>query len=188
MSPQRLLLALCLFTLPFAGSTLAKEDAPFPPPPKDVSSVAKLVSENEPGEKLVVTGTVYNSDRKTPLPDFILYVYQTDATGVYNKADGNWQRPRIRGWVKTDKNGRYELRTIKPGSYPGSRNPAHIHVIVKPPDGEPTWIDDFLFAGDPFLSEQQNARPNEEDAFCHIMKIERDGDGTLHCKRDIIVR
>lgn len=103
MSLAQRLFALCLIVLALAGSTLAKEDAPFPPPPKDVSSVATLVSGSEPGEKLVVTGTVYKSDRKTPLPDFILYVYQTDATGMYNKADGNWQRPRIHGWVKTER-------------------------------------------------------------------------------------
>ncbi|MEX2088444.1 MAG: hypothetical protein WEB62_01690, partial [Bacteroidota bacterium] len=55
---------------------------------------------------------------KTPAAGVLLYVYQTDATGAYNNDDGSWQRPRINGWFRTDKNGRYEIRTIKPGSYP----------------------------------------------------------------------
>ena len=138
---------ICVFVPVFS-----QESAPFPPPPSDVSPVVTLVTADEPGERLIVDGIACSGDGRTPLPGFVLYLYQTDATGVYNKTDGNWQRPRIRGWVRTDSNGKYEIRTIKPGSYPGSRNPAHIHVIVKPSGKDPDWIDEFLFDGDPFRS------------------------------------
>ncbi len=171
---------LCTFV-----PALSQESAPFPPPPSDISHIASMVTENEPGERLIINGIVYAGDGRTPLPGFVLYLYQTDATGVYNKTDGSWQRPRIRGWVRTDSDGKYEIRTIKPGSYPGSRNPAHIHVIVKPADKDPDWIDEFLFDGDPFLSESDRKRVTEEGAFSPVMKVTRDGDGTLRARRDI---
>jgi protocatechuate 3,4-dioxygenase beta subunit len=149
--------------------------------------VATLVTADEPGEKLIISGTVYAEKGGTPLPGFVLYLYQTDATGVYNTTDGSWQGPRIRGWVRTDSDGKYEIRTIKPGSYPGSRNPAHIHVIVKPPGKDPDWIDDFLFEGDPFLTDKDRGRLKGEETFSPVMKVTRDESGMLHCRRDIMI-
>jgi protocatechuate 3,4-dioxygenase beta subunit len=168
-------------------SVTAQEVAPFPPAPDDVSSLATLVGDSEPGEKLVITGTVYQTDRKTPRPGFLLYIYQTDATGMYNRVDGNWQRPRLRGWVKTDRLGRYEIRTIKPGSYPRSNNPAHIHVIVKVGKSDPRWIDDFLFEGDPFLRGSDRELSGTQGTFSPVMRVSRDEQGRLLCRRDIVI-
>jgi protocatechuate 3,4-dioxygenase beta subunit len=164
------------------------EEAPFPPPPSDVSSVATLVSPDEPGEHLTISGRVYKEDGKTPYEGFVLYLYQTDASGVYNRIDGNWQRPRIRGWVKTDDDGRYVVHTIKPGSYPGSRNPAHIHVIVKVPGHDPKWIDDFLFEGDPYVNQAEVKRNRSAGDFSAIMKVHKDGKGKGRCLRNIRIQ
>ncbi|MBX2989818.1 MAG: hypothetical protein KF749_01475 [Bacteroidetes bacterium] len=171
-----------------AASSYSQEAAPYPPAPDNVLSVTTLVAKDEPGAKLVITGTAYKADGKTVYPDLVIYLYQTDATGVYNTADGNWQRPRIRGWVKTDDKGRYEIRTIKPGSYPRSRNPAHIHAIVRLPDEKPKWIDDFLFEGDEFLSERDVQRAAKSGTFSNIMKATIDNDGTLRCTRSIVIQ
>ena len=168
--------------------TNAQEEAPFPPSPGNVSPIATLVSDDEPGERLVITGNVYGADGRTPLPGFVLYLYETDASGVYNKTDRKWWRPRIRGWIRTDEDGRYEIRTIKPGSYPGSRNPAHIHVIAKIEGSEPDWLDDFLFEGDPFLSDKDLKRFESEGRFSPVMKIVRDTTGVLHCTRDFKIQ
>lgn len=171
-----------------ATSSFSQEEAPYPPPPAGVSSVTTLVTKDEPGDRLVITGTVYKADGKTAFPSLVIYLYQTDATGVYNTADGNWQRPRIRGWVKTDEKGRYEIRTIKPGSYPRSRNPAHIHAIIRLPGEKPKWIDDFLFEGDEFLPERDVQRAANSGTFSNIMKATVDSDGTLRCTRDIVMQ
>ncbi len=171
-----------------ATSSFSQEVAPYPPAPAGVSSVTTLVTKDEPGEKLVITGTAYKADGKTVYAGLVIYLYQTDATGVYNTADGNWQRPRIRGWIKTDDKGRYEIRTIKPGSYPRSRNPAHIHAIVRLPGEKPKWIDDFLFEGDEFLSERDVQRAANSGRFSNIMKATVDRDGTLRCTRDIVMQ
>jgi len=94
----------------------------------------KIVSEQESGEPLIVSGTIYSPDGKKPLPGITLYVYQTDVTGRYSTSGGDNRGTRIHGVMKTNAEGRYEFRTIKPGSYPNSRNPAHIHAYVSGPD------------------------------------------------------
>ena len=183
MKSPTYLIACVIATIPTLSHS--QEKAPYPPAPSDASSVATMTSNDEPGEQLVINGIVYEADGRTPISGFVLYLYQTDSSGVYNKTDRSWQRPRIHGWVRTDNDGKYEIRTIKPGSYPGSRNPAHIHAIVKLAGSEAEWIDDFLFEGDPFLSSKDRKRIENEGRFSPVMSIERDEKGVLRCKRDI---
>ena len=153
----------------------------------DTSWSITLVGPNEPGQALIVSGTFYQGDGKTPAPGVRLYVYHTDASGRYNDGKGGTREPRIRGWLTTDARGRYHIRTIKPGSYPGSRNPAHIHAKATAPDGKEEWIDEFLFDDDPFIGEKDRANANGKGEFSHIMKGALDPDGTLHCVRNIIL-
>ena len=119
---------------------------------------------NEEGPKLVVSGTVYKSDGKTPAPGVIIYIYHTDQQGKY-RVTGNetgWEKRhgRIRAWMKTNVNGQYKFYTVRPASYSKTGPPAHIHTIVKEPGKTEYWIDDFLFDDDPFLTitEKNNQR------------------------------
>ncbi|MGZ8843392.1 MAG: dioxygenase family protein, partial [Pyrinomonadaceae bacterium] len=74
-----------------------------------------IVSEQEPGEPLIVSGTIYSPDGKQPLPGITLYVYQTDVTGRYSTSGtgGDNRATRIHGVMRTNADGRYEFRTIK---------------------------------------------------------------------------
>jgi len=145
----------------------------------------KIVSEQEPGEPLIVSGTIYSPDGKKPLPGITLYVYQTDATGRYSTNGGDNRGTRIHGVMRTNAEGRYEFRTIKPGSYPNSRNPAHIHAFVSGPDYPEYWIDEYLFADDPFIKDEDKARAGGQGAFSHILGLKRGSDGILRAVRDI---
>ncbi len=165
----------------------AQDEAPFPAPPDTLSSRAAIVSADEPGEKLVISGTVYASDGKTPFAGLILYFYQTDLSGVYNRTTGSWRSPRLHGWIRTDANGRYELMTIKPGSYPNRRDPAHIHVTVKLPGAGARWLDAYLFEGDPFLSDAEKKQARNEGNFSPVLKLRKSDDGVLTARRDIIL-
>ncbi len=145
-----------------------------------------MTAPSEPGEPLIVGGTIVARDGRTPVEAARLYVYQTDAQGYYapGRPGGNVP-PRLRGWMKTGRDGRYEFRTVKPGSYPGSRNAAHIHASLSAPGYPERWIDEFLFEGDPFLNPREVAASAARGAFANIMKIERGKDGVLRCRRDI---
>ena len=145
----------------------------------------KIVSEQEPGEPLIVSGTIYSPDGKKPLPGITLYVYQTDATGRYSTSGGDNRGTRIHGVMRTNAEGRYEFRTIKPGSYPNSRNPAHIHAYVSGPDYPEYWIDEYLFADDPFIKDEDKQKGGSQGSFSHILSLTRRSDGILRAVRDI---
>lgn len=145
----------------------------------------KIVSEQEPGEPLIVSGTIYSPDGKTPLPGIALYVYQTDATGRYSTSGGDNRGTRIHGVMRTNAQGRYEFRTIKPGSYPNSRNPAHIHAYVSGPEYPEYWIDEFLFADDPFIKDEDKQKASGQGSFAHILSLTRGSDGILRAVRNI---
>jgi protocatechuate 3,4-dioxygenase, beta subunit len=127
---------------------------------------------SEAGPKIVLSGTVYKSDGKTPAPGVILYVYHTDQSGKYRVMgeESGWGRRHgsIRGWMKTNAKGEYKFYTIRPASYSQTGPPAHIHVTVKEPDKNEYWIDDFHFDDDPFLT--PDMRKNQR---------ERGGDGII---------
>lgn len=141
----------------------------------------------EPGPKLVISGTVYKSDGKTPAPGVVLYVYHTDQSGRYRVTGGEqgWARRhgRIRGWMKTNANGAYRFYTVRPASYSKTGPPAHIHVTVKEPDKNEYWIDDFHFDDDPFLTAEDRRRQRNRGGN-GILKLQERG-GVFYGRRNI---
>jgi protocatechuate 3,4-dioxygenase, beta subunit len=160
-----------------------------PKQPANVPWKTTIVAAGEPGEHLIVSGTIYAPDGRTPLEGINLFVYQTDATGVYSTTsqDGDNRGTRIHGLVRSNKEGRYEFRTIKPGSYPNSRNAAHIHAYVSGPDYPEYWIDEYLFDGDPFVTAADRQKFGGKGTFSSILTLQRGGDGILRAVRDIKV-
>lgn len=154
----------------------------------DTSWSITLVSPDEPGDPLVVSGTVFRHDGTTPAAGVRMYLYHTDARGNYSEGNrGGNREPRIRGWLTTDQKGRYRVRTIKPGSYPGSHNPAHIHSKVMLPGGKEQWIEEFLFEDDPYISEKDRKKYAGRGEFSPVMKVIRGDTGILQCTRNIIL-
>ena len=157
--------------------------------PATLSWKTKLAPDGEPGEAMIISGTIYKRDGKTPAPDVILYVYQTDNNGRYTPASKQVDAKRhghLRGWVKTDVQGRYEFKTIRPASYPNSKNPQHIHPIIKEPGLSLYWIDEFLFEDDPVLTDQEKASQPKRGG-SGIITLSKNSDGVWIGKRDIIL-
>jgi protocatechuate 3,4-dioxygenase beta subunit len=100
----------------------------------NIEPYASLFNTNEKGERLEISGTIYQPDGKTPADGIILYVYQTAASGHYEPGEnqtGDVKRHgRIRGWVKSNQKGEYKFSTIRPGHYPNATFAAHILRIL----------------------------------------------------------
>ncbi len=130
---------------------------------KDLVYTDTLPDFYDQGPRIEISGTVLHNDGKTPAADIIMYVYHTDQTGIYPKKgnETGWAKRHgyIRGWIKTDKNGIYKFYTLVPASYPQSKNPKHIHATIKEPGKSEYWIDDYFFAEDPFLQNENSSRP-----------------------------
>lgn len=163
---------------------------------RDFAAVGKttIVTIDEPGEPLIVSGTVYRSDGK-PAKNALIYMYQTSSTGWYSdKAyhisgnEGDHRHARLFGYLRTDENGRYEIRTIKPGGYPGSELPAHIHFFVTAGEGQGAGSVglEIQFADDPRLTPAMLERSKRDGSI--ICKTRPAPDGTLHADVDITMR
>ena len=109
----------------------------------------KLANDDEPGQKLILRGAVYSEDCYTPLPGTLIEVWHADDEGRYDKKrPGDFLEAappfHLRGMLKTDAKGRYEIQTIVPGAYPippdvpglehygGLTRARHIHIKILP--------------------------------------------------------
>lgn len=170
--------------VPVIGLPCEGCEAVFVGMPDTLSFRARIAPETEPGEPMVIHGTVHDVDG-SPAPGVIVYAYHTDATGVYPPDDdySGWARRhgRLRGWAITDDRGRYRFDTIRPASYPDQANPAHVHMHVIEPDCCTYYIDSIHFADDPLLEARDPAgaarggsglvQPRREDG---VWVVERD--------------
>jgi hypothetical protein len=82
-----------------------------------------LIEEGVVGEPFTLTGYVFDKDCN-PVAGVWLDFWQADGNGNYDNAGY-----RLRGHQFTDKQGKYILKTVVPGAYPGRTN--HIHVKVR---------------------------------------------------------
>jgi protocatechuate 3,4-dioxygenase beta subunit len=112
-----------------------------------------ITTPEEPGKKIKVIATIINKAGQ-PVSNALIYLYQTDSRGWYAantphvlQNEGDMRHARLFGYVKTDKNGRIELHTVKPSGYPQSDLPAHIHVHVWA-EGYSNFVNEFLFDDD----------------------------------------
>lgn len=144
--------------------------------PKTIRSSDTSAGWFENGQKLIVSGVVYKLDGVTPAADVILYYWQTDSKGYYApdpslniKAS---RHGKIRGWVKTDKNGRYQIYTNRPAPYPDRSEPAHIHISLKEPAiRNEYYIDELVFDDDVLLLEKRRKQAFENRGGSGILRV-----------------
>jgi protocatechuate 3,4-dioxygenase beta subunit len=144
------------------------------------TAVDTLPDFNSGGQKIKVTGTIFKPDGKTPAPGVVLYLYHTDLKGFYTPGsrETGWGRRHgyNRGWVITDKEGRYTFYTIKPGVYPDRSEPAHIHPTILEPNGKYYWLGSYYFEGDSLLTEKETNPYGPRGGSDGILRLEREGD------------
>jgi protocatechuate 3,4-dioxygenase beta subunit len=100
-----------------------------------------VVNSTEPGVRIVVNGTVTNSQGK-PLANILLYFYHTSDKGWYSdtgvhirEVEGDYRHSRLFGYIRTDANGKFTIKTIRPNGYPQSDFAGHIHIQLWKADG-----------------------------------------------------
>lgn len=163
--------------------------------PPVISSTDTSPGWRQNGQKILITGTVWQPDGKTPAPNIIIYYYQTNTEGRYLHQPGEARslppngegqtHGYIRGWVKTDSNGCYAIYTVRPGSYPGGDNPAHIHPTIQEPGKEAYYIDDFVFDDDKLLTTALR-RKMENRGGSGVLRMARQGN-LLIGERNIVL-
>ncbi len=153
--------------------------------PADSSWRIVLIRPDEAGEPMVVTGTVFAADGRTPVAGVEVHVYHTDAEGYYRKGNNDSSHPRLQGTMMTNAAGKYEYRTIRPGPYPGGGNPAHVHYEISRA-GHGRQYDELQFEGDPILGQAGRLTGAQKaNAFAEVRPISRDDKGVWRVVKDI---
>ncbi len=170
-------------TTPVIGGPCQGCEFAFQGLPAALTSDARIAPPDEPGEPLVLAGTVRHLD-DTPAAGIIVYAYHTDRDGIYPK-DTTFHG-RLRGWARTDAEGRYRFTTIRPAGYPDGAETAHIHLHVIEPGVGTYYIDNVIFDDDPDLPprlRQQAAHGRGGSGLTYPKKT----DGVWHIQRDIVL-
>lgn len=105
--------------------TLAQTEGPFfkPSSPERI----ELIEAGMAGQPIELIGFVLTRNCK-PIAGALLDFWQADGKGEYDNSGF-----RLRGHQFTDADGRFRLKTVVPGVYPGRTR--HIHVKVQPRGG-----------------------------------------------------
>jgi protocatechuate 3,4-dioxygenase beta subunit len=115
--------------------------------------------EGEPlGERIVVFGRLLDGAGR-PIRDSLIEIWQANAAGRYRHRWDRWPAPLDPnfsggGRFVTDREGRYEFTTIKPGAYPWGNHenawrPAHIHFSLLGRAFSQRLVTQMYFPGDP---------------------------------------
>jgi len=145
-------------------------------------AVGRIAPEGTEGEPMILEGTVRTPDGD-PAAGVVVYAYHTDVRGIY--PDAGTRHGALRAWALTGEDGRYRFETIRPGGYPGSGAPQHIHMHVIEPDRATYWIDDVLFTDDPRLGDPD--RHVRGRGGRGIVTPTRGDDGVWLARRDIVL-
>ena len=180
---MRISAALIALTLLACGPAVAEGDPVFvrmweeaqKDRPARIPEQGRIAPEGEPGQPMRIRGTAYLQDGRTPAAGVVIFAYQTDARGLYHEeGERTW---RLHGWARTDRRGRFELLTIRPGVYPNRSTPAHVHFTMEGNGLSRRWTGDLEFADDPLLTDARKSRSSEAGRFGSIRPVVRDQNG-----------
>ena len=139
-------------------------------------SEVSLLPPGEPGQPLVVRGAVKDQQGK-PVVDALVYAYQTSQKGWYSDRaphfrgmDANELHARLFGYVRTDAAGQFVLHTIRPGGYPNSPTPEHIHLHIDL-GKQNLFVGGVVFDDDARLTREMRAQPGRDV----IAKVDKEG-------------
>jgi protocatechuate 3,4-dioxygenase, beta subunit len=150
--------------------------------PAELHQDARIAPAGEPGEGLVIHGAVTGTDG-APAVGVVVYAYQTNAKGIYPRAAN--AHGSLRGWARTDAQGRYRFDTIRPASYPDSTIPQHVHMHIIELGKGTYYIDDVLFDDDPLLTAQQRRQMLRGRGGSGLAQPVKNASGVWQVRRDI---
>ncbi len=151
-------LGVCVALVAFVASGPSGFQRPSREAPANAPSTGILAPAGEPGSRLMISGVVVAADGAV-VSGASIYAYQTDAEGYYGvKPVSDNSNPRLKVLLRSGPRGEWSFETIRPGSYPGSRAPAHVHFEVVAAGFSPR-IFEIVFEGDPFVTADMRKNP-----------------------------
>lgn len=148
--------------------------------PETISSAHTSIGWTQGNQKLLLTGKVFELDGKTPAANVIIYYWHTDDKGLYASNNQTPEKAKehgkLRGWVKSDQNGNYIIKTSRPTAYPSQDIPQHIHLSIKEPDIQNEYYADLYFDDDPLYIKHKKKYGKIDRAGTEILRVLLDKD------------
>lgn len=142
-----------------------------------ISSTDSIPDFESKNQKLKITGTIYESDGKTPASGVILYIEHADEDGDFDLRKLDDKRyTHHRGWIKTDASGQYTFYTFIPGGDRRYNQLQQLFPTVKDGAKEFYNLESFLFDSDPLLTKSCRKKISKKGDASRILKpIKKDG-------------
>ncbi len=152
------------------GATATNVLGPMYRPGAEVSDTPAVIARVEQGDDaLTLSGRVSDASTGLPLPGALIDIWQTSQAGLYDDQDPGQPPGNLRGVIRCDDQGSYQVRTVIPGPYRiASMNgpvyallnslgrhdnrPGHIHLRITAPGHQPLTTMLFM-AGDAWLGD-----------------------------------
>jgi protocatechuate 3,4-dioxygenase beta subunit len=142
--------------------------------PATLTSKARIAPASEPGTPMIVRGRAFAEDGKTALPSAVVFAYHTDKDGLYDRQGAAAHSWRLKGWARTDADGRFEFATIRPGAYPRRNTAEHIHLNIFLEDGR-RYASGVEFDDDPLVTARSRAESKERGPFGGVVHVRTEG-------------
>jgi len=153
---------------------------------------------DEPGERLLFSGTVRASDG-APLAGAMLDLWQVSADGGYSHFHPGYPDYNLRGRLATDDEGRFEVLTVVPVPYEVPKGgatgrllaalgrtafrPAHLHVKLTH-EGHRPLTTQVYFEDDPWLGRDAVLGTDRPSL---VTRLVRDDGGPARCSYDFVL-
>ncbi len=160
-------------------------EGPFYTDNPPVIQGGQLANTDEPGNRMIISGRVFNLDCSEYIPNTIIDVWHADHNGAYDNQGYN-----LRGQTLSNDQGFYMFETIKPGKYLNGNmfRPSHIHYKITAPN-YPTLTTQLYFEGDPDLQTDaaSSITSGQYDAQHRIIPLTENTNGILEGTWDIVI-
>jgi catechol 1,2-dioxygenase len=161
----------------FEGDTPTTTDilGPFYRPGSPLRTNLRLANSN--GTPIVLKGTIFKEDGKTPINNATVEIWHCDENEIYDNASDDY---KYRGGQKTKADGKYEFKSILPVPYKAdpkdesSWRPAHIHMRVSVPNQQ-DLITQLYFKDGKYVDTDRWA--SDPKAVNRILKVSKTNSG-----------
>lgn len=151
---------------------------------------AVLVPRGEPGTPFLVTLVVMDAGGNG-YGDVRVYAYQTSARGWYAAEaphvagdSGDARHARLFTYGRTDEMGHLELLTVRPGPYPDSDLPSHIHLHLAGRGGA-TLVTEVRFFDCPRMTPELR-EASSRSGFA-VVPVETSSSGAARCMAEFLL-
>lgn len=155
--------------------------------PSDITSVSRIAPKSEAGVPFVIKGKVFNPDNSIG-KGVTVHSYHRDAKGFdFGENDSQFTTWKLQGWTRTDKDGTFEFRTIRPAADHIGREGAHIHFTTISTEFGRQWANKVFLSDDPLLTKSQRKMSKEAGKYGWICEV-KEKDGIQYIEVNIILK